>query len=303
MNTSYRRSSSPFRIPGYNQNAVLQLIVATGIGFILYQASKVTLIVFGVAEAEAQGKVLPLVALPAIHQFATHAWTLLTYGWAHAGFWEWLTNMIWLYTFGNVLQNLVGHRQVIPTFIYGLTLGGLFCLAAQFIPGLQNVSPFVMTSNAGVMALAAATVTVAPKYRFYLGENFSIPLLVVVGIYLALNLLVAASHLPMLALCIGGLLAGYLTMLLLRRGYHPGAWMYNITGSIGRSMNPDEEKLHKIRQNRRRQTVNLARRQADQKVTQQRIDEILEKIHQRGQGSLSAEEREMLMKASKETQD
>lgn len=303
MNTSYRRSSSLFRIPGYSQNAVLQLIVATGVGFILYQAARVTLIVFGVPEGEAQGKVLPLVAMSPVKEILRHPWTILTYGWSHNGFWEWLSNMVWLYTFGNVVQNLVGHRQVIPTFIYGLTLGGLFCLAAQLIPGLQVASPFVMTSSAGVMALAASTVTLAPKYRFYLGENFSIPLLVVVGIYLALNLLVRTSHLPMLALSLGGLLAGYLTMKLLRRGYQPGEWMYNITSGISRSMTPDEAKLRKMRQSRRQQAVKMARRPADQKITQHRVDEILEKIHQRGYDSLTSEERDMLMKASKEAQD
>ena len=135
MNTSYRRSSS-FRIPGYSQNAVLQLIVATGIGFILYHAARVTLIVFGTPAGPAQAKVMPLVALPPVHEFGRHAWTILTYGWVHNGFWEWLSNMVWLYCFGNVVQHLVGFRQVIPTYIYGLTAGGALYLAAQLIPGL-----------------------------------------------------------------------------------------------------------------------------------------------------------------------
>jgi hypothetical protein len=38
-------------------------------------------------------------------------------------------------------------------------------------------------------------------------------------------------------------------------------------------------------------------------VTQRRVDEILEKIHQRGYASLTPEERDMLMQASKEAQD
>src|SRR3954471_8359866 len=149
MNTSYRRSSS-FRIPGYSQNAVLQLIVASGVGFIFYHGARVTLIVFGVPANAAQSTVIPWIALPALHDFLQHAWTILTYGWVHNGFLEWLSNMVWLYTFGNVLQNLVGFRQVIPTYVYGLTLGGLTCLAVQLIPGLHIPSPFVMTASAGV---------------------------------------------------------------------------------------------------------------------------------------------------------
>jgi len=297
MNTSYRRSTS-FRIPGYSQNAVLQLIVASGVGFILYHAARVTLIVFGVPAVAAQGAVMPWIALPPAENFLKHAWTILTYGWVHNGFLEWVSNMVWLYTFGNVVQNLVGFRQVIPTYVYGLTLGGIFCLGAQLIPGLLTPLPFVMTASAGVMALAAGTITNAPKYRFYIGENFSIPLLVVFGIYLALNLLAHASNLPMLALDMGGLLAGYITMTLLKNGFRPGAWMYQISGTITNSMNPDDDKLQKMRQRRRQQTIQLSRRQSDREVTQNRVDEILDKINQYGVSSLTAEEREVLHKAS-----
>src|SRR4051812_13835933 len=146
MNISYRRSPS-FRIPGYSHNAVLQLIVATGVGFVLYHAARVSLIVFGVPGPTAQGRVMQFLAMPPLAEFPRHAWTILTYGWVHDGFMEWLSNMIWLFTFGNVVQNLVGYRQVIPTFIYGTIAGGLFCLGAQFIPGLSIHSNYVMTST------------------------------------------------------------------------------------------------------------------------------------------------------------
>lgn len=293
-----RRSS--FSIPGYSQNAVLQLIVACGVGFILYHLTRVSMIVFSVPAATATAEVDTYTALPPLHGFKEHAWTLLTYGWIHRGFMEWLSSMIWLYCFGNVVQNLVGHRQVIPTFIYGQLLGGAFYVLTWLIPGLTAAPFSVLTANAGVMALAASTVTLAPKYRFYLGENFSIPLLVVVGIYIALNGLVHASHLPLLMLCIGGLAAGFFTMTALKRGYQPGAWMYNISNAINGSVTPNEFQPHA---KRRQQVIQLTRKQTEKEVTQRRVDEILEKIHQRGYSSLTAEEREMLMKASKEAQD
>ena len=295
-----------FSIPGYRHNAVLQLIVACGVGFIAYHLVRVSLIVFSPNDVEskfkgiwAQNLVDPQVSLAA-PLFKDHPWTLLTYGWIHHGFMEWLSNMIWLYCFGNVVQNLVGYKQVIPTFIYGQLLGGLFFVLASFIPGLTVAPVSVLSANAGVMALAAATVTLAPKYRFYLGENLSIPLLVVVGLYIALNGLTHGSHFPYLMLCIGGLLAGFLTMTALKRGYQPGGWMYNISGALGGSMTPGE---YKSRTKRRQQVIQLTRKQSDKEVTQRRVDEILEKIHQRGYASLTPEERDMLMQASKEAQD
>jgi membrane associated rhomboid family serine protease len=301
MNTSSRRSSS-FRIPAYGQNAVLQLIVASGLGYIIFTAIYVTMEVFGVKGGVAYNSVGPWVGLPPVREFTHHWWTIFTYGWVHYRFFEWLSNMVWLYTFGSVVQTLVGHRQVVPTYIYGLLAGGLFYLAMQLIPGLPPAPTFLMTGGAGVMALAAATVTLAPKYRFYIGENFNIPLLVVVGIYLALNLLAFATYLPMLMLAAGGLLAGYVTMTMLNRGYRPGAWMYSIVNAIGNSMTPDENKFNKSG-SRRQQTVTLTRRPTARDISQTRVDEILEKIHQRGYASLTPEEREILMQAAKETQD
>ncbi len=296
-----RRSS--FSIPGYNQNAVLQLIVASGVGFILYHLVRVTLIVFGVPGLTAAANVDMYTALAPLQAFRDKPWTLLTYGWAHRGFMEWLSNMVWLYCFGNVVQNLVGHRQVIPTFIYGTLLGGLCFLLTWLIPGLTAAPLAILTANAGVMALAAATVTLAPKYRFYLGENFSIPLLVVVGIFIALNALVYASHLPLLLMSIGGLAAGYLTMTALKRGFQPGGWMYSITSGLGGAMTPDEYKGNRHHK-RRQQVIELTRKPiTKEEITQRRIDEILEKIHQRGYASLTPEEREMLLQASKEAQD
>jgi membrane associated rhomboid family serine protease len=296
-----RRTS--FSIPGYSQNAVLQLIVACGVGFIMYHLARVTLIVFGVTGPLAAANVDAYTALAPLKHFIDHPWTLLTYGWIHRGFMEWVSNMVWLYCFGNVVQTLVGHKQVIPTFIYGLLLGGVFFLLTWLIPGLTTQPVGIMTANAGVMALAAGTITLAPRYRFYIGENFSIPLLVVFGIFLALNLLVYASHLPMLMMSIGGLLAGYLTMTALKRGFHPGDWMYSLTTGIGSSMTPNEYKHRGNRNKRRQQVIQLTRKEIDKEVTQRRVDEILEKIHQRGYASLTPEERDMLMQASKEAQD
>ena len=77
--------------------------------------------------------------------------------------------------------------------------------------------------------------------------------------------------------------------------------MYNISNSLGGSMTPNEFKPRS--NNRRQQVIQLTRKQTDKEVTQRRVDEILEKIHQRGYASLTPEERDMLMKASKEAQD
>lgn len=289
--------SRSLRIPGYKDNAVLQLVVATGVGFILYNFTWVAMCVFGKTSPEAHALVIPAVALAPVHDFIHRPWTLLTYGWTHLGFFEWLSTAVWLYTFGSVVQQLVGYRQVIPTFFYGLLAGGVACLLAQLIPAAAMVPTRpIMTAQAGVMALMGAALTLAPRYRFYLGERLAIPIWIVVAIYLMLNVAaIDAGNPPMLFLALGGAAAGSLTMLLIRRGYRPGAWMYSFSGTVNSWGTPDEDKLRRANSTRR-QMVNS---RPGTLSRQQRIDAILDKINQRGYGALTKEERELLQQESK----
>lgn len=283
MRTASRRTPS-FNIPGYNQNAVLQLIIASGIGFVLYHLVRVTLMVFGFKAPEAIAAVMPYAALQAPDKFLTHFWTIFTYGWVYNGLMEWISNMIWLYCFGSALQMLVSYKQVIPIFIYGILGGGVFFLAGQYLMG-YDLS--VMTGQAGVMALVAAIVTLSPTYRFYLGENFSIPLLVVAGIYVALTV-AFYSHPSMLMLDAGGLLTGFIVMSAVKKGMNPGGWMY----ALSNLTSPDHASFRKAKKSFEKQSGNENR--------QKRIDDILDKINQRGYNALTREERELLVKASQE---
>ncbi len=297
MKTMSRPSSSSL-IPGYSQNAVLQLIVASGACYIVYKMAWVTMIVFGVNGKTAQSLVYSYVSLPALKDWPGQWWTLLTYGWFHDRFFEWVSNMVWLYCFGSVVQALIGYRQVIPVFIYGLLTGGAFYLLGQFLPAFVALAPLV-TAQAGIMALAAATVTISPRYRFYLGEHFSIPLLVIVGIYLVLNMVFyAGGNGPLLLMNAGGLLAGFLTVTLLKKGFQPGAWMYRVPAAVQRVFTPDEDLLRRRKGGRRSKV--LSQKPEGKGFSQKRIDDILDKISQRGYKSLTSEERELLLRASKE---
>jgi membrane associated rhomboid family serine protease len=300
--------SGSLRIPGYNENAALQLVAATGLFFIMFFASWVTMVVFSVPKEVAQARVHLVVGLAPVSEYLRYPWTVLTYGLPHAGFWDWISNAIWLYTFASVVQSLVGFRQVIPIYLYGLLLGGIFCLGAQLIPGIPPLSFRFTGGFSGVLAMATAAVTLAPRYRFYLGGNLGIPLVIPAVLFLILSLFNATSHqsgdvLPLFALYLGGMIAGFGTVKLLRRGYKPGAWVYGISDSINRISNPDLKRQSKLRAQRLRAEQLKARQQAERENSQNRVDEILDKINQGGYNSLTPDEREILMKASKEAQN
>jgi membrane associated rhomboid family serine protease len=301
--TTQRRRSALSYIPGYANNAVLQLIIASGVGFVMLGVT------WGIMEILCQGDSSPFnkyilknFALPSLAEFPGHWWTLFIYGWFHFnGFMELLSNMLWLYCFGSVVQMLIGHRQVIPMYIYCLTVGGVFYLLGQLLPGAWGKIPPIiglMGSRAGLMGLAAAAVTLTPKYRFYITDRFSIPILVVAGVFAALMLIGSRFFLPIILLQVAGAGMGFAYVRLLQSGYKPGEWMYTLTQKVASTVTPNEEQIREKRNKKYSDAFEKNTRKYS--ANEKRIDDILDKINQKGYNSLSAEEKEILMLAVKE---
>ena len=288
-------------IPAFNENAVLKLIIASGTGFIAYHLIRVTMMV---AEAEPSlfGKLFTVnTALPHVGMFLSKFWTLFTYGWVHDGFWVLFSNMVWLYAFGSLVQMLVGHRQVIPLFVYCLLAGGIFYEIGQLIPGSYFLGRNAMFgAQAGVVGLSVAALTLAPGYKFYLTETMRIPLWLIAVIFYALQLMNANINYEgaPLFLLVGGAIMGYAYVVLLRNGYKPGDWIYSMFDKVNNRFEPDERAFMERRKTRRNRTMSMYTPKPKQGITQNKIDEILDKINQKGYDALSKEDKETLMKAS-----
>lgn len=84
-------------------------------------------------------QVLNWVALPAhLPTLLTRPWTIITHFFVHDGVWHILGNMLWLWAFGYILQDLTNPRKVVPIFIYGAFAGALaYLLSFNLIPTLS----------------------------------------------------------------------------------------------------------------------------------------------------------------------
>jgi membrane associated rhomboid family serine protease len=274
----------------------VQLIIATGVCFVAYFFTAVCLQAFAHYRYDAAvASILPYVGMPPAQSFLSKAWTLLTYGFFHFQFFGWVSNAIWLYCWGGVVQMLTGHKQVIPLFVYGSLVGGIFWLLCQLIPGLSGAG-LLIGSQAGIMALAAAAFTISPDFRFWFGSSFSLSIKVVGGIFVVLSLLGVAFH-PASILWLGGAaLAGYVYIKALRAGYRPGEWAYDLIEGATESMTPKERKPAAAKRGPVLQRREAARPGAVS--VQSRLDELLDKIHRQGYDALTKEEKEFLLKAS-----
>src|ERR1700748_1037381 len=134
MSTLNRRPFSTY-IPGYSKNAVLQLIVYSGTAYVIFHLIRIILLLTNYDPIVFINTFESNVALQSLDIFKSKFWTIFTYGWFHLGFRNLVSNMIWLYCFGNLVQMLVGYKQIIALFVYSLVFGGLFFLLSQFIPG------------------------------------------------------------------------------------------------------------------------------------------------------------------------
>jgi membrane associated rhomboid family serine protease len=252
-----------------------------------------------------ENNVLSQFALPAaVNEIGAKPWTILTHMFTHNSVWHLLGNMLWLWVFGYIFLDLTGNRKIVPLYIYGALAGALaFVLAYNFLPGLKQSLPFIkaLGASAGVMAIAAGVTTISPGYRIFPMLFGGIPVWVLMAIYLIIDLASIplnnpGGHIAHLA----GALTGFLFIYFFRKGYDWSEWMNNFFDWTTNLFNPDKPKKGSdIKQELFYRSDKLPYRKTPN-ITEQRVNEILDKISQKGFSSLSDEEKEILKRASQE---
>jgi membrane associated rhomboid family serine protease len=249
--------------------------------------------------------VLAWVALPASGPtFITRPWTLLTHMFVHDGVWHLIANMLWLWGFGYILQDLAGNRKLFPLFFYGGLAGAaVFMLSYNLIPALrENVAETTaLGASAGVMAIAIGTTVMAPDYRIFPMINGGIPLWVLTLLFVVIDLATIPYNNPgghLAHLAGGGM--GLLFVHQLRQGRDWGVWINAFFDWATNLFNPAKPKRGQAPKTQLYYKSTVQPYKKTVHLTQQKVDEILEKIHQKGYQSLSEDEKDVLKRASKE---
>ena len=153
------------------------------------------------------------------------------------------------------------------------------------------------------MAIAIATTAVAPDYRFFRMLNGGIPLWVLTILFVIIDFASIGTGAPAqhLAHFAGGLI-GFFFIVALRRGHDWGGWMIKFYNWFMDLCNPDKKILtpQKTREKMFYKTGNQKPFEKHSIITQQRIDEILDKINQKGFHLLSEEEKNILKRAGED---
>jgi len=182
-------------------------------------------------------------------QFITRPWTLITMQFTEVKVILVISNLIWLWTFGYLIQDLVGNDKIIPIYIFSATISGIAFLGAAniFYPGATQ-SIFFSGAVSGILGLAVAATTVSPQYRFFPMIGGGIPLWIIALIYLLLNLSAAFSNPVLLLPVAAGGLTGYVYIRMLQKGNDPGEWMNAFFSWIGAWFTPAKNKGYSAKQ-------------------------------------------------------
>ncbi len=302
-NERRQRQRSRFTL-GADGNALMALFAINVVFFLILMVIQVGVFVGEKTPEFFYTHIVQWFELPAgLSRLSERPWTILTYMFTETGgsIIRGITNMIWLWAFGYILQQMAGNDKIIPIYIYGGLAGAVFFIGSHYVlPPLAPArdSAGLLGANAGVMAVAMATTALEPNYRFFTQIRNGIPIWVLMTIYILIDFAGVASVSAAYSLShLGGAAAGFLFIVFLRRGKDGSVWMNRLYTKFitlfetKKITTPEKSDIFYNSGNRRPFTKTT-------NVTQKRVDEILDKINQKGYHFLTDEEKDFLKKAA-----
>ncbi len=278
LRTTYR-SGSP--VP-YIISTKILLFVLIYIFDLLYDTETITLPLFD--------QTLALLSLPkSFSVFLQQPWSLLTYSFLNQNLLELLFDCLWLYWTGRIFLNLLQTRQLITVYIGAIIWGAFMYLGmGQLQVFAQQGASYLYSGAVANAAVIGSLLILVPETEIRLFLFGNVRLRTIGLIYLALQL-------------------GYY---ILNDQSAAGAYAVAIIWGVGFmhalkqgndwSLLLRKKKRHSLKVVHHKPTGPTYKSYRADLPNQEVIDEILDKISLNGYDSLSAFEKEILFKASKQ---
>jgi membrane associated rhomboid family serine protease len=288
-------------VVGQDGNQLVNLLVILSMSYILLKFVLVIYWITDLTELDFRVNILNhLILYPNLQITLKQPWTILTYMFIHDDVMRALGNILWLWAFGFIMQDLMGNRKIIPLFIYGGLTGAILFLVTYnlFFKGQLQVDT-LLGAAPGVMAIAIASTLQAPRYRLFPMLNGGIPLWVLTVVFILVDFAsVDLENTPAQVAHAGGALVGWVFVLLLKRNFDITSGMNYVFDKVANLFNPAHKSVATQKQKHFYKVGTTHPFRKVPNITQQRIDTLLDKIHQNGYGSLTEEEKEILKRAS-----
>jgi hypothetical protein len=229
-----------------------------------------------------------------ISNFIWKPWTIVSYMFLHDDIFHILFNMLFLTWTGKLFSEYLGNQKLSATYFLGGICGGLFYMVAyQIFPAFANHDQAILIgASAGVLAVFFAAATLLPNYTtqlLFIG-NIKLKFLAII-MFLLYAFSIPSGNAGGHIAHIGGALYGFVSIKFLQSGTDITKWFSKLFSFKSRS-----RKNMKVvyRSNENADEIYLNK----QRMTQENLDRILDKINRSGFDSLTADEKEFLYKAS-----
>ena len=227
---------------------------------------------------------------PSLTDLIFKPWSLFTYGFFHADLWHLLGNMIILYFSGRIVLDLFGKQNFLKIFFIGILFGSVtYLLSYNIFPVFSGLKPPMIGASAGAMAMFVFLASYNPNYSFRL-ILFDVKVIYLASFFIIMDIIQipisnAGGHLAHL----GGAFWGYYYNSKLNKGKEIGNWLIKFINYINNFFKT-KPKVRKV-YNRKKY------KKSENRVDQEKIDSILDKISKSGYDSLTKSEKETLFKA------
>lgn len=226
-----------------------------------------------------------------VSELLTKPWSILTYGFLHAGFIHILFNLIALYFIGNLFVQYFTQKQLLNFYLLGTFFGGLFYLFSQnYFPLFEGKNSNLVGASAGVSAIFVGIATYIPNYQLKFPLIGYLKLWHITAFWVGLDVLGligpnAGGHFAHL----GGSVFGFLYVY---KASNKEITLFSDFLSFFKSKKKPLKTVHKSG-NRKQSTTDFRH------LEQKQVDAILDKISKSGYDTLTKEEKEFLFKQGK----
>jgi len=241
-----------------------------------------------------------------LSDFLWQPWSLITYGFLHAGFWHLLFNMLMLFYLTRVTGNLFRHKMVLNIFFLGIICGGLLYL------GIANLWPtnffgasrgILVGASAGISALLLFVGVYMPDSTIRLFNTFTVKWKHIALFFVVIDvgrMLMGINQGGYIA-HLGGYLLGFYYAKKLQDGTDIGKGLERLADSFMSLFKPKSTLKTVHRKKSTSITKSAPRNKSNTSALdkQKQIDAILDKISKSGYDSLTKKEKEFLFKAGK----
>lgn len=240
---------------------------------------------------------------PRFSDFIQRPWTFITYAFAHdwTGILHILFNMLALYWFGKLIIEYLGNDKLVAIYVLGAMAGStIYLLMFNTVPFFMERTNFpgMVGASAAVFAVMVAAATLLPNYTFFLLFFGPVRIKYIALVYIVLSFIgtVGPNDGGNLA-HLGGALIGFVYIKQLQVGVNWGGWITSTLEWIKSLFQPRANV--KVTYRKAEPSPSKKKAAGSTRATQEEIDDILDKISDKGYESLTKDEKEKLFNASK----